>query len=80
MRKSSFDSIGRDDTEESRPELLRELEIAFEGVAQALVTAAGQRSFSATEGAAELFDLKEQGNGKPVRSPSRPANSRTAES
>jgi hypothetical protein len=51
--------------EEPRPELLREFETVFEAIAQALATAAAQRSVSPAAGVAELLGLKEQVDGKP---------------
>ena len=51
--------------EEPRPELLREFDVVFQAIAQALKTAAEQRSVTPAQGAAELLGLKEQGDGKP---------------
>jgi hypothetical protein len=51
--------------EESRPELLREFENAFEAIAQTLSTVAAQRSVVPAQCAAELLGLKEQGDGRP---------------
>jgi hypothetical protein len=51
--------------EEPRPELLREFDVVFEAITQALKTAAEQRSVTPAQGAAELLGLKEQGDGKP---------------
>ena len=53
--------------EESRPELLREFETAFEAIAQSLTTTAEQRSVIPAQSAAELLGLKEQGDGKPSK-------------
>jgi hypothetical protein len=51
--------------EEPRPGLLREFETVFEAIAQALATAAEQRSVTPAESVAELLGLKDQADGKP---------------
>jgi hypothetical protein len=50
--------------EEPRPELLREFDVVFEAIAQALKTAAEQRFVTPAESVAELLGLIEQLDGK----------------